>query len=80
MARGRKKVSTGTLDAKIEQQKAVMEKAKLRYETEKEALADLIKLRNEMRKDELMAAVIKSEHSYEEIMAFIKGSNEIEEE
>ena len=80
MARGRKKVSTGTLDARIEQQKAVMEKAKLRYETEKEALADLIKLRNEMRKDELMAAVIKSEHSYEEIMAFIKGSNESEEE
>ena len=80
MARGRKKVSTGTLDAKIEQQKAVMEKAKLRYETEKEALADIIKLRNEMRKDELMTAVIKSEHSYEEIMAYIKGSNESEEE
>ena len=79
MARGRKKVSTGTLDAKIEQQKAVMEKAKLRYEAEKEALADLIKLRNEMRKDELMAAVIKSEHSYEEIMAFIKGNKEAEE-
>ena len=32
MARGRKKVSTSSLDAKIEQQKAVMEKAKLRYE------------------------------------------------
>ena len=80
MARGRKKVSTSSLDAKIEQQKAVMEKAKLRYEAEKEALAELIKLRNEMRKDELMAAVIKSEHSYEEIMAFIKGSAEREEE
>jgi len=80
MARGRKKTSIGSLDAKIEQQKAVMEKAKLRYEAEKEALAELIKLRNEMRKDELIAAVIKSEHSYEEIMAFIKGSNESEEE
>ena len=80
MARGRKKASTGTLDAKIEQQKAVMEKAKLKYEAEKEALAELIKLRNEMRKDELMDAVIKSKHSYEEIMAFIKGSSESEEE
>ncbi|WP_296840215.1 hypothetical protein [Butyrivibrio sp.] len=57
-----------------------MEKAKLKYEAEKEALADLIRLRNEMRKEELMAAVIKSEHSYEEIMAFIKGSSESEEE
>ena len=44
------------------------------------ALADLIRLRNEMRKEELMAAVIKSEHSYVEIMAFIKGSSESEEE
>ena len=80
MARGRKKVSTSSLDAQIEHQKAVMEKAKLKYEAEKEALADLIRLRNEMRKEELMAAVIKSEHSYEEIMAFIKGSSEREEE
>ena len=79
MARGRKKVSTSSLDAKIEQQKAVMEKAKLRYEAEKEALAELIKLRNEIRKDELMAAVIQSEHSYEEIMAFIKGGSSEDE-
>ena len=79
MARGRKKASTSSLDVKIEQQKAIMEKARLRYETEKESLAELIKLRNEMRKDELMAAVIKSEHSYEEIMAFIKGGTSEDE-
>ena len=46
-----------------------MEKAKLKYEAEKKALAELIKLRNELRKDELMAALIKSNRSYEEIMA-----------
>ena len=73
MARGRRKVSTASLDTKIEQQKTAMEKARLRYEAEKEALAGLIKLRNELRKDELMDAVIKSECSYEEILAFIKG-------
>lgn len=50
------------------------------YEAEKEALAERIKLRNEMRKDELMAAVIKSEHSYEEIMAFIKGDTSEDEQ
>ena len=76
MARGRRKVNTDTMDAKIEQQKAVLEKAKAKYEAEKEALADLIKLRNEMRKDELMEAVLKSEHSYTEIMVFIKGETE----
>lgn len=62
MARGRRKVNTDTMDAKIEQQKAALEKAKVKYEAEKETLAELIKLRNEMRKEELMDAVIKSEH------------------
>jgi len=78
MARGRRKVNTETLDAKIEQQKAALEKAKVKYETEKETLAELIKLRNEMRKEELMEAVIKSNHSYTEIMAFIKGESAVE--
>ena len=78
MARGRRKVNTETLDAKIEQQKAALEKAKVKYEAEKETLAELIKLRNEMRKEELMEAVIKSDHSYTEIMAFIKGESEVE--
>ena len=53
MARGRHKVNTDTLDAKIEH-------------------------RNEMRKEELMEAVIKSDRSYAEIMAFIKGAPETE--
>lgn len=78
MARGRSKVNTDTLDAKIEQQKAALEKAKAKYEAEKETLAELIKLRNEMRKEELMEAVIKSDRSYAEIMAFIKGAPETE--
>ena len=78
MARGRRKVNTDTLDAKIEQQKAALEKAKAKYEAEKETLAELIRLRNEMRKEELMEAVIKSDRSYAEIMAFIKGAPETE--
>lgn len=78
MARGRRKVNTDTLDAKIEQQKAALEKAKAKSEAEKETLAELIKLRNEMRKEELMKAVIKSNRSYAEIMAFIKGASETE--
>lgn len=75
MARGRKKVSTESLDAKIELQKAALEKAKAKYEAEKKTLAELVKLRNEMLKEEIMEAVIKSERSYAEILAFIKGEN-----
>ena len=78
MARGKRKVSTEAMDAKIEQQKSALEKAKAKYEAEKDGLAHLIKLRNEMRKEELMDAVLKSDHSYAEIMAFIKGSEEME--
>ena len=44
MARGRRKVTTESLDMKIEQQK-----------------------------EELMEAVIKSDRTYEEILAYIKG-------
>ena len=73
MARGKRKMTTQVLDRKIEEQKAVLEKAKLKYEAEKETLAGLIKLRNDMQKEELMEAVLKSEHTYAEIMAFIKG-------
>ena len=76
MARGKRKVTTEALDKKINEQKAVLEKAKIKYAAEKETLADLIKLRNEMQKEELMEAVLKSEHSYAEIMAFIKGDSE----
>ena len=77
MARGRKrKIYTKTLDEKIELQKNVLEKAKVKYEAEKESLAELIKLRNEMRKEEIMEAVMKSKHTYAEIMAYIKGESE----
>ena len=41
-----------------------------------QSLAELIKLRNEMRKEEIMEVVIKSKHSYAEIMAYIKGESE----
>ena len=67
------RITTDKLDLKIEQQKESLEKAKAKYEAEKEALADLIKMRNELRKEELMNAVINSDKSYEEILAFVQG-------
>lgn len=76
MARGKRKMTAKVIEKKIDEQKAVLEKAKIKYEAEKETLADLLKLRNEMQKEELMEAVLKSEHSYAEIMAFIKGDSE----
>ena len=67
------RVTTEKLDAQIEQQKDTLEKAKGGYEAEKDALAELVKMRNELRKEELMDAVINSDRSYEEILAFVQG-------
>ncbi len=67
------RVSADKLDVKIEQQKELLEKAKARYEAEKDALAELIKMRNELCREELMNAVINSDKSYEEILAFVRG-------
>lgn len=67
------RVSADKLDVRIEQQKEALEKAKARYEAEKDALAELIKMRNELRNEELMNAVINSDKSYEEILAFARG-------
>lgn len=67
------RVSADKLDGKIEQQKEALEKAKARYEAEKGALAELVKMRNELRKEELMNAVINSDKSHEEILAFVRG-------
>ena len=63
------------LDTKIELQKEALEKAKAKYEAEKETLAELIKMRNELHKEELMNAVINSDKSYEEILAFVQGKD-----
>ena len=38
----------------------------------------MIRPRNEIRKEELIGAVIKSDRSYTEIKAFIKGTPETE--
>ena len=59
--------------ADYEKAKEKMEASKARYEAEKDALAELVKMRNELRKEELMDAVINSSRSYEEILAFVKG-------
>lgn len=74
MARGRK-TSMQSIEAKIEKQKQQLEKSRERYEADKAELADLIKLRNELRAGEVVEAMTKSSRSYEEIMAFINGAD-----
>ena len=73
MTRTGRKPTIKTLQDKIAKQQEVLAKSKVKYEQDKAELAQLLKLRNELRKDELMEAVVKSDKSYEEILTFICG-------
>lgn len=72
MARGRK-MSMESIEEKIKKQKLQLEKSKDRYEADKEKLAGLIKLRNELQSNGIVEALAKSDKTYEQIITFIQG-------
>lgn len=61
-----------SIDDKIEQQKLVVSKAKDKYEAELEQLNQLMKKRDELHNKELLQAIEQSNHSFEEIMDFLR--------
>lgn len=65
----RRKIS---IDDKIEQQKLVVSKAKDKYEAELEQLNQLMKKRDELHNKELLQAIEQNNHSFEEIMDFLR--------
>lgn len=73
MAKVGRKVTMESLETKIQKQQEVLAKSKEKYEKDKEEMAQMLKIRNELRKDEVMEAIVKSDKSYEEIMTFITG-------
>jgi len=58
-----------TIDEKIEKQKEVVSKDK--YEAALGELEKLMSKRDELRRNELMEAFMKSNRTYEEIMEFL---------
>ncbi|MGN0038536.1 MAG: hypothetical protein ACI36Y_05325 [Coriobacteriales bacterium] len=74
MARGKRVDIEGRIAAAEEQ----VLKAKERYDRACAELKDLIAKRDAMRKDELWEAVAKSERSYEEILAWVKGPTDVD--
>ena len=73
MARARKTRRSVTLDSKITAAQEKVVRAKARYEKAVKALEALMEKREESRRRELMEAVRKSDHTYEEILCFIRG-------
>ena len=69
-----------TIDEKIENQKDLVSKAKDRYERELEKLNTLMKKRNELQSKELMEAFTSSDKSFEEVMRFLTGKDDADDE
>ena len=79
MAKAKKARRSITLDSKITKSQEMVVRAKARCERAVKALETLETLetlmgrRDEIRRRELMEAVRKSDHTYEEILCFIRG-------
>ncbi|MBQ7178201.1 MAG: hypothetical protein IJS08_12365 [Victivallales bacterium] len=73
MAKPRKTRRFITLESKITAAQDKVVRAKNRYEKAVRMLEVLMEKREEFRRRELMEAVRKSDHTYEEILCFIRG-------
>jgi hypothetical protein len=73
MAKARKTRRFITLESKITAAQDKVVRAKARYEKAVKTLEVLMAKREDFRRRELMEAVRKSDHTYEEILCFIRG-------
>ena len=71
--------SMEALEAKIEKAQAMVSKTKKQYDAAVAALSDLLDKRDALRRDELVKAIMKSDRTYEEVLAFL-GTGAAEEE
>ena len=71
--------SMEALEAKIEKAQALVSKTKKQYDAAVAALSVLLDKRDALRRDELVKAIMKSDRTYEEVLAFL-GTGAAEEE
>ena len=64
------------IEEKIEAQKELVSKTKDKYEAELDKLEKLMRKRDELRSKELMKAFANSERSFEDVMRFLRSSEE----
>jgi|LSQX01.1.fsa_nt_gb uncharacterized coiled-coil DUF342 family protein len=60
-----------SIDEKIEKAKASVERLKAKYDAAVDELNNLMAKRDELKKEELITAIISSNKSYDEILNFI---------
>ena len=71
--------SMEALEAKIEKAQAQVSKTKKQYDAAVAALSDLLDKRDALRRDELVKAIMKSDRTYEEVLAFLNADEDEEE-
>ena len=74
MGRAGRKVSIGSIEAKIDKQREALQKSKAKYEEDKAELFRLEKIREDLQTQELIEAISKSKRSYTDILAYINGA------
>lgn len=60
------------LERKIEKTQEQVSKRKKQYDAAVAALSDLLDKRDALRRDELVKAILKSDKTYEEVIAFLE--------
>ena len=64
------------VEAKIEKAQETVSKKKKEYDEAIAVLSDLLDKRDTLRRDELVKAIMKSDRTYEEVMAFLNTEQE----
>ncbi len=72
-------ISMESLDKKIEKAQELVSRKKKEYDAAVSALSDLLDKRDALQRDELIKAILKSDRTYEEVLAFLDTGDEGEE-
>ena len=74
-----RQISMESLEAKIEKAEQTVIRTKKTYDTATEELRKLLDKRDAIKRDEILAAVVKSNKSYDEILRFLESDGSISE-
>lgn len=80
MARGKRIIGIDAINQQIEAAEAEVIKAKKKYDEATDKLKSLLDKKKALQTGELMNAVMKSSHSYEEILRYIQSDSSEEQE
>ncbi len=72
-------ISMESLEKKIEKAQELVSRKKKEYDAAVSALSDLLDKRDALQRDELVKAILKSDRTYEEVLAFLDTGDEDEE-